>query len=129
MAKNWDLQEFTDNSGGSDLDKNNVVKTDSVKGVEERKLTLDLVGLDHAFQDIADSQGLSLPRKVVGNGKDGTEVIGGMSPFRSEPAVIEIEPADLRPDIECTPDRVKLVVGSRDASSYNNRAFNGMTCK
>ena len=72
---------------------------------------------------------LALTGEMISYGQNSSQVVLGVAPLSGEEAVIEIEPADLRPDIECTPDRVKLVVGSRDASSYNNRAFNGMTCK
>ena len=85
--------------------------------------------LDHGLKDVTNRDWVTLPSKVVRNGEDGTQVIKGVTPFSCEETIIEVEPTDLCPDIECTPDRVKLVVGSRDASSYNNRAFNGMSCK
>lgn len=52
-----------------------MVQTDAVEGVQEGKASLDLVGLDHALEDITDGQGLPLACKMVGNGEDGTEVI------------------------------------------------------
>ncbi len=91
-----------------------MVKAYPVERVQQSKLSLDLVGLNHAFQDITDGQGLTLPCKVVCDGKNSTEVIGGVPPFRSEPAVIEIEPTNLRADVESASNGVNLVIRPRD---------------
>lgn len=49
-----------------------MVKANPVEGVEEGKPSLDLVRFDHALQNVADSKGLSLTRKMVGYSQNGT---------------------------------------------------------
>lgn len=89
-----------------------MVQTDTVERVKQSELTLDLMGLDHALEDIADSKGLTLARKMVGNGKDCTQVVGGVTPLSCKPAVIEVEPPDLGADVERSADGVDLEVRS-----------------
>jgi hypothetical protein len=74
-------EHFGHDGGGGDLDKNDVIETDTIEGVEEGKGTLDFMGFDHAFQDIFDSKGLTLAGQMVGDGEDGTQVIRGVSPW------------------------------------------------
>lgn len=108
------VQQLGHNSCACNLDKNNVVETDAVEGVQESKTTLDFVGLDHTLEDIADLQWLALTGKVISDGEDGTEVVRGVTPLGCQEAVIEVQPTDLGTNVEGTTDRVKLVVGSRN---------------
>lgn len=91
-----------------------MIKTDSVERVQESQLALDLVGLDHSFEDIANFQGLTIACEVVRHSKDSSEVVGRVAPLSSKPTVVEVEPANLRANVERTPDGVDLVVRARD---------------
>lgn len=66
-----EAEELGDDGCGCNLDEDDVIEADAVEGVEEREATLDLVGLDHGFEDVLDGQGLALAREVVGDGEDG----------------------------------------------------------
>ena len=57
-----------------------MVQTDTVVAVQEGKAALNFVRLDHALEQVLDSELLTLPRQVIRNGQDGTQVIRGMSP-------------------------------------------------
>ena len=70
-----------------------MVETDAVEGAEEDKASLDL------------------------DSEDGTQVIRRGTLFCSEETVIEVEPSDHCPNVECAPDGVELVVGSGDSGA------------
>ena len=91
-----------------------MVETDTVEGVEERETALDLVRLDHALEDIMDGQRLALASEMIGDRENGPQVIRRVSPLSREEAVVVVEPPDLGADVECTADRVQLVVGTRN---------------
>jgi len=57
-----------------------VIQTDTVVAIQEGKATLNFVRLDHALEQVLDSELLTLPRQIIRNGQDGTQVIRGMSP-------------------------------------------------
>ena len=108
-----------DHRGRRDLHQHDVVEPDAVEAVLERDHALDLVRLDHAGQHVAHGErrlALREPgaREPVGDGEYAAQVVRGMSPFRREPGVVEIEPADHRADVECGGDRVELVRRARD---------------
>ena len=44
--------------------------------------------------------GDGVARQPVGRHQDAAEIVGRMPPFRGEPRVVEIEPADHRADVE-----------------------------
>lgn len=75
-----EAEELRDDSGGSNLDKNDVVETDTVERVQEGKAALNFVSLDHGFENVADTQRLALASKVVSDGQDGTKVVGWVTP-------------------------------------------------
>ena len=77
------VQHFADNSGACNLDENDVVETNAVEGVEERDRALDLVRLDHGFEDVVHGEFLALAREVVSDGQDGAKIVGGMAPCSS----------------------------------------------
>lgn len=58
-----------------------MVETDTVERVQEGKATLNLVRLDHALEDVVDCQRLTLPREMVGNRKNGAEVVRWVTPY------------------------------------------------
>ena len=91
-----------------------MVQADAVERVQEGEAALDLVRLDHRLKDVVYSQGLALAGEMVGDCKDGPKVVGRMSPLRGEEAVVVIQPPDLGANVECTTDRVKLIVCTRD---------------
>ena len=79
-----EAEHLGDDGGGGDLDEDDVVEADAVEGVEQREAALDLVCLDHALEEVTDCEvGLARPREVVGDGEDGAEVVGRVSPFCS----------------------------------------------
>jgi hypothetical protein len=122
-------EHLGDDGGGGDLDQDDVVETDLVVGVLESQNTLDLVGLDHGLEDIADLEDLAIAQVTagtvgagdpVGDGEDTTQVVGGVTPLSSEPAVIVIEPTDHGTDVEGAIDGVQLVGGTGDAGSVRD---------
>ena len=91
-----------------------MVETNTVEGVEERETALDLVRLDHALEDLMDGQRLALASEMIGDRENGPQVIRRVSPLSREEAVVVVEPPDLGADVECTADRVQLVIGTRN---------------
>ena len=94
-----------------------MIQADTVKTVFQGEDTLDLMGLDHAVEDVCDGQrvfprGAILQAEIVGDGKNAAEIIGRMSPFGGQPGVVEVQPAHQRADIECRLHRVQPVVGA-----------------
>lgn len=112
-----ETQELGDNSGTGDLDEDDVIETDTVEGVEEGKTSLDFVSLDHTRKDVMDGELLTLTGEMIGDGEDGTQVVGWVTPLCGEETVIEVEPSDHRSNVERAPDRVELVVSSGDAGA------------
>lgn len=113
----------------SNLDQHHVVETDGVEGVLQRQHTLDLVGLDHALEHVADLEHLAVAevpsgavgaRDPVGYGQDTAEVVGGVAPFGGQPAVVVVEPADHGADVEGAVYGVELVGGSGDAGAIGD---------
>lgn len=64
------VQEFGHNCGTRNLDEHYVIQADAVERVQESKLSLDLVCLDHTLKNIADGKRLSLACEMICNGKD-----------------------------------------------------------
>ena len=79
-----EAEKLGDDGGGCDLDEHDVVEADTVKRVEQRKTTLDFVGLDHALEDVMDGKWLSLAGEMISHGKDGAEVVRWMTPYQKE---------------------------------------------
>lgn len=116
-----ETEHLGDDGGGGNLDQDNVVQANLVVRVEESQAALDLVGLDHALEDILDGEDLAASEVTtslvgavhpVGDGEDGTEVVRGVTPLGGEPAVIEVEPSDHGADVEGGVDGVKLEGGA-----------------
>ena len=110
-------QQLGNDSCTSDLDENNMIKTDTIEGVEKGKASLDLMSLDHAREDIMDGELLALTGEVIRDGEDGSQVVGRVTPFRGEETVVEVEPSDHCSNVECAPDGVELIVSSWDSSA------------
>lgn len=111
------------------LDQHDVVQADLVERVLQSQDTLDLVGLDHALQDILDLEDLAIaqvaastvrPGDPVGHGQNTSQVVGRMTPLSGQPAVIVVQPADHGANVESAIDRVELVGGSRHTSSIRD---------
>ena len=94
-----------------------MIETDSVEGIEQGKLTLNLVSLYHSFEDLADGEWLPIAGQMVCDGKNGSEIVRWVAPFSRKPAIVEIKPTNLCTNVECSPNRVDLVVGARDLGS------------
>lgn len=124
-----EAEHLGDDGGGGDLDQDDVVETDLVEGVLERENTLNLMGLDHGLEDVLDGEDLAAgdvssgavgAGDPVGHGEDTTQVVGGMTPFGGQPAVIVVEPADHGTNVEGAIDGVELVRGTRHAGSVGH---------
>ena len=76
-----ETEELRYNSGRGYLDEDDVIKTDSVERVEESKATLNFVCLDHCLQNVAYCEGLTLASEMVCDRKNGSQVIGRMTPY------------------------------------------------
>lgn len=83
-------QHLADHSGTCNLDEDDMIQPDTIVRVEQGETSLDLVRLDHCFQHVFDSYVLALAAEMVRNGEDGTQIIGRVTPFRREPAVVEV---------------------------------------
>jgi len=112
-----ETQELGDNGGTGDLDEDDVIEANAVKGVKKGKASLDFVSLDHARKDIVDSELLTLACEMIGNGEDSTQVVGGVTPFCGKETVVEVEPSDHRSNVERAPDGVELIISSWDTSA------------
>lgn len=106
------VQQFRHHRSTGDLNEDNMVQSHAIEGVQHSKLTLDLMRLYHSFQYIAHSQRLAIASKVVGHRKNGAQVIGGVSPFCCEEAVIEVQPTNLRANVEGSSNRINLIIRS-----------------
>ena len=100
-----ETEQLARNGGRGDLDKHDVVQADAVERVLERKTALNLMRLDHGLHDVLDRERRLAIRHVgardpVGHGPDRTEVVGRVAPLGGEPAVVKVEPADLRANVE-----------------------------
>ena len=91
-----------------------MVQSDTVEGVQESETTLNLMCLDHTLQNVAHGQRLALAGKMVGDRQDSPQVVRWVPPFRGEEAIVEVEPPDLRANVERAADWVNLEVGSGD---------------
>ena len=112
--------------GRRDANEDHVVEADAVVRVLERRDALDLVRLDHRGQQVAHRRrraalGRRLARLPVGDREDAAEVVGGMAPFRREPGVVEIQPADHCADVEGGLDRIELVTRAGHACTTRHR--------
>jgi hypothetical protein len=124
-----EAEHLGDDGGRGDLDKDNVVKTDLVVGVEESQATLNLVGLNHGLENILDDKGLAASEVTAGlvgtvdpvsDSEDSTEVVRGVTPLSSEPAVVEVEPSDHGTNVEGGVDGVKLEGSTRDLGAVGD---------
>lgn len=57
-----------------------MIQPNAVERVEEGQLALNLVSFNHALQNVLNGQGLSLPREMIGNSQDRTQVIRRVTP-------------------------------------------------
>lgn len=88
---------FRNDGGGSEFDEDDVVESDSVERVLEGHTSLNLVSLDHGFEDVLHRERFSSSGKVIGNGQDSSEVVRRVTPFSSEEAypVVVSESAEM----------------------------------
>lgn len=102
-------EHLGDDSGGGDLDVDDVVQTDLVEAVLQSQATLDFVCLDHALEHVVDGELLAIahlyavlvrPVCPICHSEDGSQVVGGVTPLSCEPAVVEVQPSDHGSNIE-----------------------------
>ena len=106
--------------------QDHVIEADAVEAVFERDDTLYFMRLDHAGQHVTHGQRrpafvTRLAREVVGDSQDATEVVGRMTPLGRQPRVVEVEPANHRPDVECSLHRFELVRRAGHAGAVGHR--------
>lgn len=58
-----------------------MIQPNAIERVEESQATLNLMGLDHRFENLMNGNRLTLTSEMIGNSQDGTEVVGWMSPY------------------------------------------------
>src|SRR5439155_9561685 len=97
--------------GGSNPNQDDMVQPELVEAVLEGQNALDLVGLDHRVQNIADGQGslggsVGAAVQVVAKGEDSAQVVRRMSPFAGQPGVVVVQPANQRAQNEGGLNRV-----------------------
>jgi hypothetical protein len=107
------VQHFSYHCCGSDFHENDVVETDTVKGVFKGYHPLDLMRLDHGGQHILHHQRHLTPchgvsGEVIRHCENSPQIVRGMAPFCSEPGVVEVQPADHSADIKGCLHRVEL---------------------
>ncbi len=90
-----------------------MVEANTVETVFERQHALDLVCLDHPAEHVANDGWLPalhdrLARQIVGDRENAAQIVGRMAPLRGEPRIVEVEPADHRPDVESGLHRVQF---------------------
>lgn len=113
-----EAEHLADNSRAGNLDENYVIQTNLVERVEQSKAALNLVRLDHSLENIADGEDLAASEVTAGlvgtgdpvsHGQDSAQVVTGMSPLSSEPAVVVVEPSDHSTNVEGTVHGVELI--------------------
>ena len=107
---------------GRDPHQQDMIQPDPVEAVFQRDDSLDLVGLDHRRQHVSNGQrvaalGDGLAAEVIGDGEDTAQVVGGMTPLRRQPRIVEIEPPHDGADIERPLDRIQLPARAGYATS------------
>ena len=107
-------QHARDHRGGCHTHQEHMVKSDAVVAVLQCQHALYLMRLDHCRQHILHRQRCFAfspghPAQIVGRGEDAAQVIGRVAPLRSEPGVVEVQPADHGADVERCHDGFKLI--------------------
>lgn len=124
-----EAEHLGDDGGTGDLDQDHMVQANLVVGVKEGQAALNLVSLDHALKDIADGEDLAVgevaaslvsPVDPVSDSQNSAEVVGGMSPFGSQPAVVIVEPADHGANVEGAIDGIEDEVSAGNLGAVGN---------
>lgn len=122
-------EHLGDDGSTGNLDEHDMVKTDLVVRVEQSQASLNLVRLDHGLEDITDgellassnvSTSLVCSGDPIGDGENGTKVVGRVTPFSGQPAVIVVQPSDHGTNVEGGIDGVQLEVGTGDLGSIGD---------
>ena len=113
-------KQVCDHGHGGDLHQYHMIQPDAVEAVLECQQALYLMCLDHRGQYVAYGQrrlafGYIAATQVIGHGENAAEVVGRMTPFRSQPGVVEVQPADHRTDVPCGFHRVHFMRSAGDA--------------
>src|ERR1700751_4053461 len=95
-----------------------MIKPDAIEAVFQCEDTLDLVRLNHGYENITHRESLNslaktVSAQVICDRKNGTEIIRRVCRFRGAPRCVETEPAPDRPNVEGSLNRVEFVTGSR----------------
>lgn len=80
-----ETQHLGNDGSGSELDEDDVIETDSVERVLEGHASLNLVSLDHSFENVLHLERFSSSGEVISDGENSTQVVGRVTPFSSEP--------------------------------------------
>src|SRR5687768_18586003 len=115
-----------------------MVESYTIEGVLQRKHALDFMGFHHREEYVAHREGSTTGRqwrlkrsgyavgglmagKPVRYGEDRAEVVGRMTPFRREPRVVEVEPANDCADIERSLHGIQFVSRAWDSRAVRDR--------
>jgi hypothetical protein len=69
------IQHLADNCGACYLYKYDMIQSNAIEAVEKSERALNLIGLDHALQQVFHGKFLSLSRKIICNGKNSTQIV------------------------------------------------------
>ena len=119
-------EHLGDHRSRRDLNQHHVIQADLVERVFQCDTALDFVRLDHAGQHVLHRQRLLAGRdciagQPVGRCQNTAEVIRRMTPFRCQPGVVEVEPADHGADVEGGLHRVELKLGARHLGAIRHQ--------
>ena len=121
--------QFGTDGGRRHLHQHNMIQPYPVKRVLKGKYTLNFMGQDHGLKNGLHGQwrlaiGNAFLRKMVGNRKNGAEIIGGVAPFGRQPGIVVIQPADDTAYVPGGFHRVQAVWSARHPGAVgNDRAF------
>jgi hypothetical protein len=106
-----------------------VVQSNLVEGVLKSHAALNFVCPDHGLEYVSDLEDLAIAKIAsvlvcagdpVGGREDSAQVVGGVTPLSSEPAVIKVEPSDHGTNVERSVDRVELVRSTGDLGTVGD---------
>ncbi len=100
-----------DHRGGRYAYEKHMIEADAVETVLQSKHALNLMGLDHLGQYVANFDRLAATRQIIRHGQDTAQIIRRVTPFSRQPGVVEIQPANHAADIERRVDGIEFVRG------------------
>jgi hypothetical protein len=75
------VQHFANNRSACYFYKYDMIQPNTIEAVEKSETALNLMGFDHTLQQVLDGKFLSLPRKIICNSENSTQIVGRMAPY------------------------------------------------